>query len=39
MDRDRFFTPTEAQEYGLIDRTIEHRDLQQRPTGFSSNGG
>ncbi|HEX2358404.1 MAG TPA: ATP-dependent Clp protease proteolytic subunit [Solirubrobacterales bacterium] len=39
MDRDRFFTPKEAQEYGLIDRTIEHRDLERPPTGFVSGGG
>jgi ATP-dependent Clp protease, protease subunit len=25
MERDRFFTPEQAQEYGLIDRIIEHR--------------
>jgi ATP-dependent Clp protease protease subunit len=25
MERDRFFRPDEAQEYGLIDRIIEHR--------------
>ena len=25
MERDRFFRPEEAQEYGLIDRVIEHR--------------
>ena len=25
MERDRFFRPDEAQEYGLIDRVIEHR--------------
>ena len=25
MERDRFFRPEEAQEYGLIDRIIEHR--------------
>jgi ATP-dependent Clp protease protease subunit len=24
MERDRFFRPDEAQEYGLIDRVIEH---------------
>ena len=25
MERDRFFTPEQAAEYGLIDRIIEHR--------------
>jgi len=25
MERDRFFTPEQAEEYGLIDRIIEHR--------------
>jgi ATP-dependent Clp protease, protease subunit len=25
MERDRFFRPDEAAEYGLIDRIIEHR--------------
>jgi len=24
MERDRFFDPVEAVEYGLIDRVIEH---------------
>jgi ATP-dependent Clp protease protease subunit len=39
QDRDRFFKAGEAKEYGLIDRVIEHRELEQTPTGFSSNGG
>jgi ATP-dependent Clp protease, protease subunit len=38
MERDRFFDPAEATEYGLIDRVIEQRELEQRKTGFSSNG-
>jgi ATP-dependent Clp protease, protease subunit len=38
QDRDRFFKAAEAVEYGLIDRVIEHRDLEQRKTGFGSNG-
>jgi ATP-dependent Clp protease protease subunit len=25
MERDRFFTPEQAEDYGLIDRIIEHR--------------
>jgi ATP-dependent Clp protease, protease subunit len=39
MERDRFFKAAEAAEYGLIDRVIEQRELEQRRTGFSSNGG
>ena len=39
MDRDRFFKADEAAEYGLIDSVIEQRELEQRKTGFSSNGG
>src|SRR6266498_706423 len=39
MDRDRFFKADEAAEYGLIDRVIEQRELEQRKTGFSANGG
>ena len=39
QDRDRFFKVDEAKEYGLIDRVIEHREVTQTPTGFSSNGG
>src|SRR6185312_6440217 len=38
MDRDRFFKANEAAEYGLIDRVIERRELEQRKTGFSANG-
>ena len=39
MERDRFFSAEEAIEYGLVDRVIEQRDLEQRRTGFSANGG
>ena len=40
FERDRFFTPGEAQEYGLIDRVIEARDLPARARlGFNGNGG
>jgi ATP-dependent protease ClpP protease subunit len=39
MERDRFFKANEAAEYGLIDRVIEQRELEQRKTGFSANGG
>jgi ATP-dependent Clp protease, protease subunit len=37
LERDRFFTPEEAEEYGLIDRVIDRHELQRRsPTGFAS---
>ena len=39
MDRDRFFKADEAAEYGLIDGVIAQRELEQRRTGFSANGG
>ena len=39
MERDRFFTAAEAADYGLIDRVIEQREIEQRRTGFSANGG
>jgi ATP-dependent Clp protease, protease subunit len=39
MERDRFFKANEAADYGLIDRVIEQRELEQRKTGFSANGG
>jgi ATP-dependent Clp protease protease subunit len=39
QDRDRFFKAHEAQEYGLIDRVIEHREMEEKQTGFSANGG
>lgn len=35
MDRDRFFTPDQAVEYGLVDRVIERHELARTPTGFS----
>ncbi len=34
MERDRFFTGEEAVAYGLIDRVIEKRELQNRGRGF-----
>jgi ATP-dependent Clp protease protease subunit len=34
MDRDRFFDPAEAVEYGLIDRVIDSHELQRTPVGF-----
>ena len=36
MDRDRFYTPEEALEYGLIDRVIDQHELKRVPTGFAS---
>jgi ATP-dependent Clp protease, protease subunit len=38
MERDRFFKADEAANYGLIDRVIEQRELEQKKTGFSANG-
>jgi len=35
MDRDRFFTPPEAADYGLIDRVIAAHELERTPTGFA----
>ena len=34
MDRDRFFDPEEAVEYGLVDRVIEAHELRRAPLGF-----
>jgi len=31
VDRDRFMSPTVAQEYGLIDRVLSHRDTVGKP--------
>jgi ATP-dependent Clp protease protease subunit len=36
MDRDRFFGPDQAVQYGLIDRIISERELPRRPRGFAS---
>jgi ATP-dependent Clp protease protease subunit len=35
-DRDRFFSPEEAVEYGLIDSILEQRNLPAKPSGFAS---
>jgi ATP-dependent Clp protease, protease subunit len=35
MDRDRYFTAEQAQEYGLIDRVISSHELTRLPTGFA----
>ena len=34
MERDHFFDPAEAVEYGLIDRVIESHELRRQPIGF-----
>ncbi len=39
MERDRYFKADEAAEYGLIDGVISQREIEQRRTGFSANGG
>ena len=36
MDRDRFFSPEEAIEYGLIDRVVESQELRRRASGFDA---
>ena len=36
MERDRFFTPRQAVEYGLADEVIERHELRRAPTGFRS---
>src|SRR5205085_11144456 len=34
MERDKFFQPEAAREYGLIDRVIDSHDLSSTPVGF-----
>jgi ATP-dependent Clp protease protease subunit len=34
MERDRFFTGEEAVAYGLVDRVLEHRQVNGSPRGF-----
>ncbi len=36
MDRDRFFSPEEAIEYGLIDRVVQTPELIRRRSGFQA---
>ena len=38
MERDKFFKPEEAREYGLIDRVIDSHDFTPNPTGFRPGG-
>jgi ATP-dependent Clp protease protease subunit len=35
MERDHFFTPHEARDYGLIDSVIQRHELTRTPTGFA----
>ena len=36
MERDRYFTASEAVEYGLADRVVDRHELARKPTGFGS---
>jgi ATP-dependent Clp protease protease subunit len=36
MERDRYFTASEAVEYGLADRVVDRHELERTPTGFGS---
>jgi ATP-dependent Clp protease protease subunit len=36
MERDRFFSAEQAQEYGLIDRILSEHDIERRPSGFTA---
>ena len=38
MERDKFFMPEAAVEYGLIDRVIETHDFKATPVGFRDDG-
>ena len=39
MERDRFFKPDEAQEYGLIDTVIETSEFSRKKPGFKDGNG
>jgi ATP-dependent Clp protease protease subunit len=39
MERDKFFQPDAAVEYGLIDRVIDSHDFQPTPVGFRDSEG
>ncbi len=39
MERDHFFDPAEAVEYGLIDRVIQSHELERTPVGFRDGEG
>jgi ATP-dependent Clp protease protease subunit len=36
MDRDHYFTPEEAADYGLVDRVIQRHELVRTPAGFAT---
>ena len=36
MERDRYFTASEAVEYGLADRVVDRHELTRKPTGFEA---
>jgi ATP-dependent Clp protease, protease subunit len=36
MERDRFFSASQAVEYGLVDKIVTARELQRRPSGFAA---
>jgi len=38
MERDKFFQPDAAVEYGLIDRVIDSHEVKSTPVGFRENG-
>jgi ATP-dependent Clp protease, protease subunit len=38
VDRDYFMSPEEAQEYGLIDRVLQHRDQVDKPKDRDTDG-
>jgi ATP-dependent Clp protease, protease subunit len=38
MERDRFFSATEAVDYGLVDRVVQERKLPRRTAGFAASG-
>jgi ATP-dependent Clp protease, protease subunit len=39
MERDRFYSAEQAQEYGLIDRVISSHELNRQRTGFGPRNG
>ncbi len=39
VDRDYFMSPEEAEEYGLIDRVLSHRDAVEKPKDSEAGGG
>ncbi len=39
MERDRFFTPEQAVDYGLVDRILTSHEVHRSRLGFERNGG